>query len=93
MEYRPPSLAHSCGNIKAEGADGRCRVIAERARVHMADSTYMNYFRHKECMFGSKDKNLTPLGGNDITKLFIFSRVYSDSHTQLRKRIILTCEP
>lgn len=23
-------------------------------------------------MFGSKDKNLTPLGGDDITKLFIF---------------------
>lgn len=72
MEYRPPSLAHSCGNIKAEGADDRCRVIAERARVHMADSTYISYFRRNKCMFGSKDKNLTPLGGNDITKLFIF---------------------
>lgn len=81
MEYRPPSLAHSCGNIKAEGADGRCRVIAERARVHMADSTYMNYFRRKECMFGSKDKNLAPLGGDDITKTFIFLREYTQTLT------------
>lgn len=42
-------------------------------------------------MFGSKDKNLTPLGGHDITKTLTLTRVYSDSYTQLRKRIILTC--
>lgn len=47
----------------------------------MADSTYMNYFRHKECMFGSKDKNLTPLGGDDITKTFIFLREYTQTLT------------
>lgn len=32
-------------------------------------------------MFGSKDKNLTPLGGDDITKTFIFLREYTQTLT------------